>query len=324
MQLPRIAFAFMLIMALVPALSVTPSNVSGQGYVTITTQTTVLTISTSYNTLTTARNSSIYPATAIVFVKAVPPVGGWEEELRFSANKGDTVYANLTSNIPVTFMVLTDADHAKWVAAHYPCFCSDPFHEGFKTFAPLVLKIEVLSSAVKFLIPSEGTYWFMFFNYSSSNGATINLNAATSHLAITAVPSSTSSSLITEPLTLTTLTTTVNLQVGLPFGNLGVLALVVAVAVIAGVLVIARRKKTSVAATLVQERPATAQESLREAVAPQSVTPTKTTQPVISEIPPIISTGYVDLDKAMNGGIPEEFAVVFVSPSFVERDLLLW
>jgi len=38
---------------------------------------------------------------------------------------------------------------------------------------------------------------------------------------------------------------------------------------------------------------------------------------------PTISTGYSDLDGTLEGGIPEGYAVVLVSPSYDERDLLL-
>ena len=38
---------------------------------------------------------------------------------------------------------------------------------------------------------------------------------------------------------------------------------------------------------------------------------------------PTISTGYADLDGTLAGGIPEGYAVVLVSPSYDERDLLL-
>jgi KaiC/GvpD/RAD55 family RecA-like ATPase len=38
---------------------------------------------------------------------------------------------------------------------------------------------------------------------------------------------------------------------------------------------------------------------------------------------PTISTGYPDLDGTLAGGIPEGYAVVFVSPSYDERDLPL-
>jgi KaiC/GvpD/RAD55 family RecA-like ATPase len=132
------------------------------------------------------------------------------------------------------------------------------------------------------------------------------------------------------------------------FGNLGLLGVGAVVAVIASVLVFARKRKPSLAATLKQERPSTVQESPRDAVASQPITkpsvaavlkqerPTTVQEPrrdVVSSQPlvqpktvqsqPIISTGYVDLDNALQGGIPERFSVVIVSPSYDERDLLL-
>jgi KaiC/GvpD/RAD55 family RecA-like ATPase len=122
-------------------------------------------------------------------------------------------------------------------------------------------------------------------------------------------------SYVTAPtIYLLTLTTTAISQVGLPIANLGLFGAIAAVAVIAGVLVVARRRKPSVETALIREAPAAVQEAPRETVPPQ---------PVITRAPPIVSTGYVDLDKALNGGIPEEFAVLIVSPSFDERDLLL-
>jgi KaiC/GvpD/RAD55 family RecA-like ATPase len=188
----------------------------------------------------------------------------------------------------------------------------------------LIIQYGITSYKISLDFPANGTYWFWFINVNSSHTPfDVNFELLSSPIVSTSTVSSIS--YVTAPTTELLAFTTVVSQVGLPFGSLGMLAPVVAVAVIAGVLVIARRRKTSVAATLVQERPATALESPKVAVAPQPVTPTKTTQPqpVISEIPPIISTGYADLDKALNGGIPEEFAVVIVSPSFDERDLLL-
>jgi len=42
-----------------------------------------------------------------------------------------------------------------------------------------------------------------------------------------------------------------------------------------------------------------------------------------SEAEAIISTGYADLDSSLSGGVPERYAVLFASPSYDERDLLL-
>ena len=46
-------------------------------------------------------------------------------------------------------------------------------------------------------------------------------------------------------------------------------------------------------------------------------------EPSVIMSKPTISTGYPDLDGTLAGGIPEGYAVVLVSPSYDERDLLL-
>jgi KaiC/GvpD/RAD55 family RecA-like ATPase len=154
----------------------------------------------------------------------------------------------------------------------------------------------------------------------------------------------------------------------MPIGNLGFLGIIAVVAVTASVLVFARRRKTSVAATLVEKRPTRIQEPPKEAVVSQALARTKTVQsppvttrvaepliqekPIVRPIPEaqpvrsepigamvaetptvvskpipstqlVISTGYKDLDKALEGGLPQGFAVVVASPSYDERDLLL-
>lgn len=197
-----------------------------------------------------------------------------------------------------------------------------PCHDNVP-LGTLLYKTTITSYNGSLDFPADGVYWLFFINVDSPTDVPADFEMLSSPIVSTSTVSSIG--YVTAPTTeLLALTTAVS-QVGLPFGSLGMLAPVVAVAVIAGVLVIARRRRTSVAVTLVQERPATVLEPPREAVAPQPATPTKTTQPrpVISEIRPIISTGYVDLDKALEGGIPEKFSVVIVSPSFDERDLLL-
>lgn len=319
MQWIRIAYALMLIMALVPALSVTPSNVSGQGYVTITTQTTTTglytyPVTTRYETETTS--SYVGAFGPVDFALNICGLGARTKQ-QFSAITGQRYHVEWTtpSNIPLNFYITT----AFAGADNTGCETSAPSVPAFPSSVVLFSK-NGPNGSVDWVAPSTGQFIAWLWNLSLES---VSGTWSIQRFVPTTVPSI---SYVTASTTkLLTLTTTAISQVGLPFGSLGMLALVVAVAVIAGVLVIARRRKTSVAATLVQERPVTVLESPKVAVAPQAVTPTKTTQPqpVISEIPPIISTGYADLDKALNGGIPEEFAVVIVSPSFDERDLLL-
>lgn len=331
MQWPRIAFAFMLIMALVPALSVTPSNVSGQGYVTITTTTTGLYTSvatTLYATTVLTTTNSYSPGIVIpAFNPGTNPLCGWEWKY-FTANKGERVSISLASKTPITFYVMSLAVRNSWTVDGHPVDTSSPDSYSPCHGAPdgaLIIGDGITSYTYNLVFPADGNYVLLFAQLGSPSAIPVDFEMLSSPIVSTSTASSIS--YVTAPTTeLLALTTAAPIsQVGLPIANLGLLGVVVAVAVIAGVLVIARRRKTSVTTTLVQERPATVLEPPREAVATQPVTPTKTTQPqpIISEIPPIISTGYADLDKALNGGIPEEFAVVVVSPSFDERDLLL-
>jgi KaiC/GvpD/RAD55 family RecA-like ATPase len=95
-------------------------------------------------------------------------------------------------------------------------------------------------------------------------------------------------------------------------GNLGIIAGGAVAAVVASVLAFVHRRKPARAVTS-KEAPAVTAQAPGEAI---------TGQPVIHS-PHIISTGYVDLDRALEGGIPERFAVVIVGPSYDERDLLL-
>ena len=82
-----------------------------------------------------------------------------------------------------------------------------------------------------------------------------------------------------------------------------------AVVVVASVLVVTRRRKTAPSS-------ACNRSTLTTSSRTKSRTDSAATQPTIR-------TGYPDLDNALEGGIPERFGVIIVSPSYDERDLLL-
>jgi len=373
MRWPRVAFAFMLIMALVlAALSVTPSNVLGQGYVTITTQTTTTGLYTS--AATTHYETTLLTTTPIDFSEVVrvdgtdsnpgtnPPCG-WAY-LTFYVTEGQHVSLSVESTgPPISFYVMSESARNNWRAFGYPVLVQgnpnsvSPCHGA--ALGSLIIRNGITSYATSLDFPTDATYFFWFINHDSSHTSfAVNFDMLSSPSIFSYTVSSVSYALAstTELLALTTAVS----QVGLPFGNLGLLVAGGAVAVIAGVLVVARRRKPSVETALIQEPPATVQEAPKETVAPQPmiqsrptppppVIPTKRappqtvimkTPPIVSmgdvdkvasqpvtqpkvELQPIISTGYVDLDKALDGGIPEAFAVVLVSPSYDERDLLL-
>ena len=104
----------------------------------------------------------------------------------------------------------------------------------------------------------------------------------------------------THTVTATTVTATIPAALVSPPLNISLLPLGVvgvAVAVMGSVVVAVRKGKLRI----------------RRGKAKPSVTMSK----------PTISTGYPDLDGTLAGGIPEGYAVVLVSPSYDERDLLL-
>jgi len=368
MQLRRIGFAFMLILALVPALSVTQSNVSGQGYVTVTTQTTTTGLYTSITTTlyqTETAPGNVYPSwknTSLQFTLYACPFGqnsrgaGVRSD-QWNAFQGERYHFEWTANSSLGLYVATDP-YVLQNAGKYGCV-DFPYDHALHLGSGATGSVDWVASGTG---PAIAWLWNLNPSQSVSGAWSIKVFVSTTVSSVSEFLAST-----TEVLLATMISTAVS-QVGPPFGNLSLLGAVVAVAVVAGVLVLTRRRKMSVAATLVQERPATLQESPRESVASPSVAQTSEVQSppltmrvagpltaensivrAIPEIRParteptatmvietpmvvpkpiqrrqlIVSTGYKDLDKALDGGIPEGFAVVVASPSYDERDLLL-
>jgi ABC-type transport system substrate-binding protein/KaiC/GvpD/RAD55 family RecA-like ATPase len=96
----------------------------------------------------------------------------------------------------------------------------------------------------------------------------------------------------------------------LPIGGAGI-----AVAVMCSVVVAVRRGKLKI-----RRRQSTL--SVAQAETIQQKETYLLGKPVVAS-KPAISTGYPDLDGTLGGGIPEGYAVVLVSPSYDERDLLM-
>jgi KaiC/GvpD/RAD55 family RecA-like ATPase len=363
MPVSRIAFAFMLIIALAPALSVMPPNVSGQSYVTVTTQATTTALYTypaTTRSVTTTETIYIYEPQDFSVNVCGEPHGIWGDH--FSAIQGQRYHVNWTSeaNISLNFYITTNFPGA--LSNSGPNCNNFPASEAIYSYRGA-------TGSVDWVAPSTGQFIYWFLNPSQvPTAGTISIETLNP---ITFSTVSYGSASTIEPVSLTTIISQTNLnisQIGIPFANLGLLGAVVAIAVVAGVLVLARRRKTSVAATLVHERPPTVQELPRETVASQSVAQTRIVQsppvstrvagpltpenPIVTPIPEtrpaqsepvatmvvkthvvvpkpiqskqlIVSTGYKDLDKALDGGIPQGFAVVVASPSYDERDLLL-
>ncbi len=125
--------------------------------------------------------------------------------------------------------------------------------------------------------------------------------------------SPTTSGIASTPATPTTTLAEVSAASPTPFGigTLAIIGVLAAVAVVSSALVLTRRRKTAAAqAVTLEPRPAPEPPSLKEKAVP-----------VPSQ--PSISTGYAELDRLLEGGLPDGYSVVLVSPPCDERDLLL-
>ena len=166
------------------------------------------------------------------------------------------------------------------------------------------------------------TSQFIFWDDVQFNAQVVATNSVSTRVA---EPTSTSTSTTTSEVT-----TSANLETGssqatnqgfsvstrqLAVGNqaqtgtiglLGSISAVTLVAVVASVLVMKKRRRSATASTVTMEpKPAG----------------TETRPPQSSQ--PSVSTGYSELDSMLGGGVPLGYAVVLVSQSYDERDLLI-
>jgi ABC-type transport system substrate-binding protein/KaiC/GvpD/RAD55 family RecA-like ATPase len=132
-----------------------------------------------------------------------------------------------------------------------------------------------------------------------------------------------------------TQTTPVSLQVGVPLTPLMLAGLGGAV-LVSSIAIVVRRKRGTVQTTELIEKRGSKE-------GPSDVKSTRSEEPKVQQVmkeplalPPVeksslstpktevvISTGYAALDQLLSGGLPERYAILFASPSYDERDLLL-
>jgi KaiC/GvpD/RAD55 family RecA-like ATPase len=310
MQWLRVALAFMLILAPVPAVCLMPPSASGQGYVTVTSQITTTgfytyPVATIYENRTVSR----YVSPPGNFTLNVCGKGAYNNN-KFNGIEGQSFHIEwkASGGIPLDLYITTvfpGVDNSG---------CWD-FLQPSGAALKYVLYHRVSSSgSVDWAAPSTGVFVAWIFNFSVN---TVKGSWSIVTTVMATVSSTSYATASTTKLANLTVTTTVA-QLVFPFGNVVLLGVIVAVALIAFALVVARRRKSSIAVVKQEEQLAPVQKPAGATVVSQPVTQTQAVQPQ-----PIVSTGYADLDGALEGGIPEKFSVVIVSPSFDERDLLL-
>jgi hypothetical protein len=198
-------------------------------------------------------------------------------------------FATGTSSAPVDIYILSYIPSASYGCSSFPKLFALAHYSGGQ-------------GAVDWVAPSTGAFaiWFWNFGADPISGAYL----ITTSPVVTVTAFSLAYGTTTRLVSVAAPVESTGFQ--LPFGNLALIGIGAVVAVVASVLVFSRRKSAA-SAVPQQTRPGEVRAYRQEAGPSQ----------------PSIQTGYVDLDNALKGGIPEKFGVVIVSPSYDERDLLL-
>lgn len=305
MQWPRIAFAFMLILVLAPTVTVAPVNVSGQSYVTVTTEATITAFYT-YSSTTSYQTEEVpnYVGTfgASGFELNVCGLGA-NVHLKLNAIAGQRyrVEWETRNNISLNFYITTESAGMDGGCNAYGTGPSFPS-------STVLFSKSGSRGAVDWVAPRAGQFivWLMNLNPEAVAGIwSVQTFVATvvAYVSYATAPT-TKLARLTLATTISPVTATIP-QVAFPFGNLGLLVVVAAVAAIAGVLVVARRKKPVAVKAGMESKTKHEVSTLKVSAGPS------------------ISTGYDELDHMIGGGLPERYAVVIVSQSFDERDLLI-
>jgi len=369
MKWRRTAFSAILLLSIIlTGLSVAQLDVSGQGYVTVTTRTTAAATytyaaATSYEKVTTSSYVSYVNWGSMAngpmnFTIQVCGKGAYDY-WTWNAVQGQLFHIEWGNqeNVPLDF----------YITPTFPAVNSVDCSQTPDVFAKVYYYHAGVSGSVDWVAPSNGQYIAWVFNMQPAPPQSVSGTFSIETVATTMAPSVFYVTGTTNQLLMLTTTSSMSLA-GLPNNHLEIFGVIfgviVAIVAVAGFLVFARRKKppsyyadqgqretasqeppkadvpfeshpqTEIAlsppvASKVSETRSVAKESESESMSrPRPIAATTLKIPVIPPKPlpatqSIISTGYEDLDKVLEGGIPQGFAVVIASPSYDERDLLL-
>jgi ribosomal protein L40E len=259
----RVVVSLFLLVAILPLLGLISNapETQGQAFTTITSYTTTPTTVTSIRisilpitgTTTFTRSdtttSSLTPPKILYSATVTlprPSAGHCEVTTKsFTAEEGQVISVNLTSNTEISFYKMNEKDYVKWYKPGAKCFPSS-VSDFFGAFS-------VTSLTEELEIRNDGKYRFVFVNDAASStvAAKIQFKAEVVRVAYetTSVVTSHVVSLqySTDTITLTTVATGTVVrteQVGLPLGQNSLLIVaVVLVAVVAVVAVIVLRRR---------------------------------------------------------------------------------
>ena len=235
--------------------------------------------------------------------------------LAFSAHAGDQIIGTYGSDTSIDFYILSWNDlnaiqNCRLAPSVRPFFIEENSVGHNNPFRSLSF-------------PVNGTYYFVFLfvrglTQLTKGYASVELSFPASITIVNSTTSSTSTIATTVILlhssssstSMSSSSSSVASQAQSPgaIGNLGTggaIALTAIIAMVGSVMVVMRRKKTSMNNATTAKLPQEAE---------------FVSQPVLSDR---LSTGYADLDSLLVGGLPRGYAILLLSPPCDERDLLL-
>jgi KaiC/GvpD/RAD55 family RecA-like ATPase len=224
----------------------------------------------------------------------------------FNASQAERITGSFSSNISVSFYVMTDSFFKSWF--------SQSICKVDGTTDQVLARAELITSQqIGFTVRNPGTYFLLFLNYDPQNYANVNLKVAVggAGVSVTSTEYLYSTTEFVETITsnassLLLRTEQVGAMIALPFGMFGAVGLTLVIAIALFSLILIRRRKVVTSIT----QPNVVYHPLEKRSLAMSSKPS-------------ISTGYSELDLMLAGGIPERYAVVLVSPSYDESDLLI-
>jgi hypothetical protein len=249
MQWSRIAFAFVLILALAPAVTLPPLNVSGQSYATVTAETTITgfytySSTTSYVTGTTSSYIGAFGPTS--FELNVCGLGA-NVNIKFNAVGGHRYHIEWTtqSNLPLNLYITTNVQDMGDIG------CNGAHTGPVFPSATVLYSEKGTTGSVDWMAPGTSQFIVALFNFNLEPvSATWSIQGfAETTVSYVSYATAPTTKLISLTLTNQQSTTTVS-QIGLPFGNFGLLVAIAAVAVIGGLFVVAKKRKPSPAVSL--------------------------------------------------------------------------
>ena len=239
----RFFFSALLVLSVV-SLGLVPVAVVGQAFTTVTSWTTRtgVTTSTGYSTVAVATSNVTSTSTTTVYsleISATKERWCYWEEVNGTYVAGDRLVGQLTANNQIDFIVMSQAQHDYFMLPTVQC----------PQWASLHGDVEAKGIglyALEWVVPADGTYYFMFLNFANGGGEpTVSLTFSLQHpvrwqVAVTVYHTSTT---LTTLETVETQSSVYSTQVSAPLGGSGLYAAFVAIVVLAVAVVVVFMKR---------------------------------------------------------------------------------